>query len=199
MSARLSNSRRVSTTTDRRARLLGEARALIAGGGLSAVTHRSVEKAADVPHGSVTYWFGNRDGLVLALVDRMVEECEAMVSSIAEETAAGFAAGGAPDLDAIATSIAAWIDDNLEMHLARLELELAAARDPRLRERMADAARVFWRMCEPLAAATGSTDPERDGRGMATMVDGLLLDRIARPDQPHELLVEALRRLLRLP
>jgi AcrR family transcriptional regulator len=199
MSARLSNSRRVSTTTDRRARLLDEARTLIAGGGLAAVTHRSVEKAAGVPHGSVTYWFGNRDGLVLALVDRMVEECEAMVSSIAEETAAGFAAGGAPDLDAIATSIAAWIDDNLEMHLARLELELAAARDPRLQERMADAARVFWRMCEPLAAATGSTDPERDGRGMATMVDGLLLDRIARPDQPHELLVEALRRLLRLP
>lgn len=181
---------------DRRVRLLTEARRLVAGGGLAAVTHRSVETAAGVPHGSVTYYFGSRDGLVAALVDRLVGECEDQVAAIAEQTAAGFTAGGVPDLDAIARSVAAWIDDNREMHLARLELELAAVRDPRLSERMADAARVFWRMCEPLAAATGSTDPERDGRGMAAMVDGLLLDRLARPDQPHELLVAALRRIL---
>jgi AcrR family transcriptional regulator len=196
MSAPLSNSLAMATRTDRRVLLLDEARSLIAGGGLAAVTHRSVEKAAGVPHGSVTYYFGSRDGLVLALVDALADECEAMVSEIAEQTAAGFAGGGRPDLDVIADGIAAWIDDHVEMHLCRLELELAAARDPRLRGRMADAARVFWRMCEPLAAATGSTDPERDGRGMATMVDGLLLDRLARPDQSHELLVEALRRIL---
>ncbi len=188
MAVRVSNSNRGD-------RLLEEARKLVAGGGLGAVTHRTVEAAAGAPHGSVTYWFGSRDGLIAALVDRLVGECEDQVAAIAEQTAAGFSTG-APDLDAITRSVAAWIDDNREMHLARLELELAAVRDPRLRERMADAARVFWRMCEPLAAATGSPDPERDGRGMAAMVDGLLLDRLARPDQPHELLVAALRRIL---
>ena len=46
---------------------------------------------------------------------------------------------------------------------------------------MTDAARVFWRICVPIAAATGSDDPERDGRGMAAMVDGLLLDRLVAP------------------
>jgi AcrR family transcriptional regulator len=173
----------------RAALLLDKARRLIAGGGLAAVTHRSVESAAQVPHGSVTYYFGNRDGLVYALVDRMVAECEAQVAEIAQRTAAG------DDLDTVARNIAAWMDDNREMHLARLELELAAARDPRLRERMTDAARVFWRMCEPLAAAAGSEDPERDGRAMAAMVDGLLLDRLSHPGQTHELLVEAIGRL----
>jgi hypothetical protein len=64
---------------------------------------------------------------------------------------------------------------------------------------MTEAARVFWRMCEPIAAATGSDDPARDGRGMAAMVDGLLLDRLAHPDQSHELLVGALKRILTPP
>ncbi len=194
MSAPLSNSRPMSTTRiDRRALLLDEARRLIAQGGLAAVTHRTVEKAAGVPHGSVTYYFGSRDGLVLALVDAMVEECQAMVAGLAEQAA------GAGDLDTLARGIAAWMDDNVEMHLARMELELAAARDDRLGERMTDAARVFWGLCTPIAAASGSDDPERDGRGMAAMVDGLLLDRLAHPGQSHELLVGALKRILSTP
>lgn len=174
---------------DRAARLLAEARTLIADGGLGAVTHRSVESAAGVPHGSVTYYFGSRDGLVFALVDRMLAECEEQVAEIARRQTAG------SDLDSVARGIAAWMDGNREMHLARLELELAAARDPRLRERMTEAAKVFWRMCEPIAAAAGSEDPERDGRGMAAMVDGLLLDRLAHPGQTHDLLVEAVGRI----
>ena len=181
MTAKLSN--------EKAALLLDEARRLIAEGGLAAVTHRSVEQAARVPHGSVTYYFGNRDGLVHALVDRMVAECEDQVAAIAEQQAAG------SDIDSVARNIARWMDHNRELHMARLELELAAARDERIRERMTDAARVFWRMCEPLAAAAGSPDPERDGRGMAAMVDGLLLDRLAHPGQTHELLVEAVAKI----
>ena len=169
--------------------LLDEARRLIAEGGLGAVTHRSVEQAARVPHGSVTYYFGSRDGLVAALVERMIAQSEAQVAAIAERQAAS------SDVDSVARNIATWMDDNRELHLARLELELAAARDERIRERMTDAARIVWRMCEPLAAAAGSTDPERDGRAMAAMVDGLLLDRLAHPGQTHELLVEAVGRL----
>src|SRR5829696_4586340 len=181
MTAKLSNEKAVL--------LLDQARRLIAQGGLAAVTHRSVEQAARVPHGSVTYYFGSRDGLVFALVDRMVAESEAQVAAIAEQQAAG------SDLDTVAGNIAAWMDGNRELHLARLELELAAARDPRLRERMSDAARHFWGMCVPLAAAAGSEDPEREGRALAAMVDGLLLDRLAHPGQTHDLLVEAVRRL----
>ena len=142
-----------------------------------------------MPHGSVTYYFGSRYGLVSALVDRMIAQRKHQVAEIAERQAAG------SDLDSVARNIATWMDSNRELHLARLELELAAARDPRLRERMTDAARIFWRMCEPLAAAAGSEDPERDGRAMAAMVDGLLLDRLAHPGQTHELLVEAVARI----
>ena len=182
MSAKLS--------TEKAALLLDEARRLIAEGGLAAVTHRSVEEAARVPHGSVTYYFGSRDGLVHALVDRMVAECEAQVAAIARQQAEG------SDVHSVARNIARWMDDNRELHMARLELELAAARDPRIQERMTDAARVFWAMCVPIAAAAGSPDPERDGRGMAAMVDGLLLDRLAHPPQSQDVVVASLRWLL---
>lgn len=185
-----------STSHGRQARLLDEAIALVAGGGLGAVTHRSVENAAGAPHGSVTYWFGTRDGLVAAIVERLVTECEGQVAAIAERVAEAFAAGSAPDVQAVADGLRSWIDDNREVHLARLELELAAVRDPRLAERMRDAASVFWRMCEPLAAALGSDDPERDGRAMAAMVDGLLLDRLSHPPQAHDLLAGAVSKLL---
>ena len=62
----------------------------------------------------------------------------------------------------------------------KIELELAAARDPRLRRRMTDAALVFWRLCEPIVLALGSDDPELDGRQVfndfyiVTFVDGQL-------------------------
>lgn len=197
MSSRLRYSRAMAVTSSRRARLLDEALRLVAGGGLGAVTHRAVESAAGVPHGSVTYWFGSRDGLVGAMVDRIVEHSEAQVAGIARGVEAGLAEGGEPDADAIAAGVAAWIDDGAEVHLARMELELAAVRDPRLRERMRGGARVFWRLCEPLVRAAGSPDPERDGRAMAAMVDGLLLDRLAHRPQGDEVLAAAVRQLLR--
>ncbi len=145
------------TPTDRGALLLRRAIELVAEGGLGAVTHRAVENAAGAPHGSVTYWFGNRDGLISAMVDELAHECEAQAGHIATDVAAAFATGG-PDIKVVAAAVAAWIDDGRDMHLARLELELAAVRDLRLREKMTEAAMIFWRLCEPLAAATGSDD-----------------------------------------
>lgn len=182
--------------TDRRARLLDEALAMLARSGLAAVTHRSVENAAGAPHGSVTYWFGSRDGLVDAIVDRLVAECETEVRAIAEGLEAAYATGAAPDLDRLAGAISHWMDELRELHLARLELELAAVRDERIRARMHQAALLFWGLCDPIVRALGSDDPERDRRAMGIMVDGILLDRLARPHQPREVLVAAIRRLL---
>ncbi len=187
---------------DRREQLLLEALRLVADGGLQAVTHRAVERAAGVPHGSVTYHFGTRDDLVFAMVDRMVDECEQSISEIARGVTLaiartwGGAGGGELDGDGIAAAIAAWIDGRRDLHLARLELELAAARDPRLRTRMSDAALVFWRLCEPIVLALGSVDPELDGRAMACTVDGLLLDRLAHEPADARVIGSAVHRLL---
>jgi AcrR family transcriptional regulator len=181
---------------DRRTRLLEEALRLVSGAGLGAVTHRSVERAAGAPHGSVTYWFGNRDGLISALVDWLCEESERQAAAIAVPVEQQIAAGQTPDAAAVAVALAAWMDDAATHHLARMELELQGAREPAHAARMTQAAQIFWDMCATIAAGMGSQDPARDGRAMAVMLDGLLLDRLTHPPQDQEVVVAAVRWLL---
>jgi hypothetical protein len=84
-------------------------------------------------------------------------------------------------------------------HLARMELELQGAREPAHAERMTRAAQVFWDMCATIVAGLGSEDLARDGRAMAVMLDGLLLDRLAHPPQDQDVVVAAVRWLLSAP
>lgn len=106
------------------------------------------------------------------------------------------AAGEAPDADAVAVALAAWMDGAATHHLARMELELQGAREPAHAVRMTQAAQIFWDMCATIVAGMGSEDPGRDGRAMAVMLDGLLLDRLAHPPQDQDVVVAAVRWLL---
>jgi AcrR family transcriptional regulator len=181
---------------DRRTRLLEEALRLVSEAGLGAVTHRSVERAAGAPHGSVTYWFGSREGLISALVDWLCDESERQVAAIAAPVEAQVVAGQAPDAEAVAAALSAWMDGAATHHLARMELELQGAREPAHAARMTQAAQTFWDIGATIAAGMGSQDPARDGRAMAVMLDGLLLDRLAHPPQDQEVVVAAVRWLL---
>jgi AcrR family transcriptional regulator len=182
--------------SERRLRLLEEALRLVSESGLGAVTHRSVEQAAGAPHGSVTYWFGSREGLISALVDWLCEESERQVRVIATPVQQQIAAGRPLDVDAIATALSAWMDGGAAHHLARMELELQGAREPAHAERMTKAAQVFWDMCAAIAEGLGSEDPDRDGRAMAVMLDGLLLDRLSHPPQSQDVVAASVRWLL---
>jgi AcrR family transcriptional regulator len=183
-------------SSDRRVRLLEEALRLVSEGGLGAVSHRSVEQAAGAPHGSVTYWFGSREGLLVALVDWLCAESERQVRAIAAPVQEQVAAGETPDINAIAAALTAWMDAGARLHLARMELELQGARDPAHAARMTQCAEVFWDMCATIARGLGSEDPARDGRAMAIMLDGVLLDRLAHPPQDDDVVVASVRWLL---
>lgn len=183
-------------TSDRRTRLLEEALRLVSQSGLGAVTHRNVEQAAGAPHGSVTYWFGSREGLVSALVDWLCAESERRVGAIAAFVQEQLTAGRSLDTDAVARALAEWMDSGAPLHLARMELELQGAREPAHAVRMSQAAQTFWDMGATVSAALGSKDPARDGRAMAVMLDGLLLDRLAHPPQDHAVVLAAVRWLL---
>jgi AcrR family transcriptional regulator len=185
-----------SERSERRLRLLEEALRLVAESGLGAVTHRNVERAADAPHGSVTYWFGSREGLISALIDWMCEESERQARAIATPVQQQIAAGQTLDIDAIAAALSAWMDRSAPHQLARMELELQGAREPAHAERMTKAAQVFWDMCAAIVEGLGSDDPDRDGRAMAVMLDGLLLDRLAHPPQSQDVVAASVRWLL---
>jgi AcrR family transcriptional regulator len=183
-------------SSERRTRMLEEALRLVTESGLGAVTHRSVERAAGAPHGSVTYWFGSREGLVSALIDWLCAESEQRVGAIAAFVREQLAAGRALDTDAVAQALADWMDSGAPLHLARMELELQGAREPSHAARMTQAAQTFWDMGATVSAALGSEDPARDGRAMAVMLDGLLLDRLAHPPQDQAVVLAAVRWLL---
>jgi AcrR family transcriptional regulator len=182
--------------SERRLRLLEEAARLVSESGLGAVTHRNVEQAAGAPHGSVTYWFGSREGLISALIDWICDESERQTRAIATPVQQQLATGQTLDIDAIAAALSAWMDRAAAHQIARMELELQGAREPAHAERMTQAAQVFWDMCAAIAEGLGSEDPERDGRAMAVMLDGLLLDRLAHPPQSQDVVVASLRWLL---
>jgi hypothetical protein len=57
-------------------------------------------------------------------------------------------------------------------------------------------AQVFWDMCAAIAEGLGSEDPARDGRAMAVMLDGLMLDRLAHPPPSQDAVVASVRWLL---
>ena len=169
---------------------------LVSESGLASVTHRNVEQAAGAPHGSVTYWFGSREGLISALIDWLCDESERQARAIATPVQQQLAAGQALDVHAIGAALSAWMDGTASHQLARMELELQGAREPAHAERMTQAAQVFWDMCAAIAEGLGSEDPDRDGRAMAVMLDGLLLDRLAHPPQSQDVVVASLRWLL---
>jgi AcrR family transcriptional regulator len=182
--------------SERRLRLLEESLRLVSESGLGAVTHRSVEQAAGAPHGSVTYWFGSREGLISALVDWLCDESERQARAIATPVQQQIAAGEPLDVDAIAAALSAWIDGAAAHHLARMELELQGAREPAHAERMTKAAQVFWDMCGAIARGLGSENAARDGRALAVMLDGVLLDRLAHPPQDQDVVATSVRWLL---
>ena len=61
---------------------------------------------------------------------------------------------------------------------------------------MTQCAEVFWEMYATIARGLGSENPARDGRAMAIMLDGVLLDRLAHPPQDDDVVAASVRWLL---
>lgn len=183
--------------SDRRPLLLDAALRLIGREGLGAVTHRAVEREAGIPHGSTTYYFGAREQLIAATVQRLVELDREHLESLAHDMAMALARRHpSPNIDHLLVPVVAWIDQNRGIQLARYELELAGARDPGLRTAMSTGAALFWRLFEPVAVAAGSHDPPRDARMLVAMLDGLLMDWLTHDPPDDRLIVDGFRRML---
>lgn len=120
-----------------RERLLVAAYELLGEEGMGAVTHRRVEDRAGASHGSTTYHFGSRAGLVEALIHDNVERDHEVMRRVAVDLAADEALAGANQM----TLMWAWTRRLVESLLAdrhqaicRYELYLYAARRPAIQE-----------------------------------------------------------------
>jgi DNA-binding transcriptional regulator YbjK len=184
--------------TDRRTTLLDAALHVIATRGLREATHRAVESAADVPHGSVTYYFGSRDGLLSAAVERMRELDEARVAAMAQQLMLAFATTGADAvIDAVAEGAAAMFEENRLAMQARYELLLEGSRDEAIGTLMRECTEVFWNLARPVVLAAGSKDPDGDARIVMAMADGLYFDALTKGEHDPALLRRGIRQAVR--
>lgn len=186
---------------DRRTALLEATLQLVGEGGLSAVTHRAVERAAGLPHGSTTYYFKTKQQLLEAAVERLLEVDRARADEVVHAISRTLASRrplAQLDLDAIAAAIVAWLEQDRVYQLARYELFVESARRPELKAPMAAGGEAFLRVLEPIVLAAGSRDPRRDARIALAMANGLMLEQLARPepDFATTVLPAALRKLL---
>ena len=182
---------------DRPTALLDAALRLIGQGGLRAVTHRAVEREAGVLHGSTSYYFRTRDQLISGAVQRLVDLNGQRAAVLAHDLAMALATPQPQrNVDALIAAVVRWLDEDRDIHIARYELELASARDPELRRIMSEGSAFFWRLVEPVAVAVGSRNPARDARMIVSMLDGLLMDRLAHDPPDPQLVIDGFRRVL---
>jgi DNA-binding transcriptional regulator YbjK len=187
-------------TTDRgRARrmaILDAALAVVARDGTGAVTHRAVAKLARVPLAATTYYFADRDELLLEafrhLTARRMAALDAAFSILPAKMSAEVAAAG------WANALAELLRSEPARVVAEFEMHLEACRRPQLR---AVHARWEAKAMEYFTAgmtALGSNKPEADAALVLAVLTGLEIGEIVNPT-PHaerDLLAPLMRRLL---
>ncbi|MEU6586608.1 TetR family transcriptional regulator [Nocardia sp. NPDC046763] len=189
--------RQSSDVIDRRARLLDAAIQVIGTKGLAAVTHRSVQETAGVPHGAVTYYFGTRNDLVVAAVERLAELDEKRLIDLMHQLMLVLARRSPqPDYDSLQQALVEWIESDPIHQIARYEVLLEGTRNPAVRTAVSSGAAAMWRAVRPIAVAAGSDDPDHDARIIVALLDGLIFDRFTRAPDDLTPLRHGLERVL---
>ena len=178
----------------RRDALLRAAAELLAEGGARAVTHRAVAARAGMPAASTMYYFESIQQLTdEALRQHLTERVEELQRMI------GKASGGGRTAEAIARRFArVLLERTNDIVVAQFEIYLEAARNPSLREHVAETLGAFEKLTESVLTTLGARRPADSAAAFLAMMDGFLLHHVARPrdfSRDAEALFEGLRAL----
>ncbi|MEU8975136.1 TetR family transcriptional regulator [Streptomyces monashensis] len=182
----------MTRTTLRRQQLADAAISTLAGSGMRGLTHRAVDKTAEVPAGSCSYYFRTRQQLLQAAVERLAE---LDITEIDERPALTGPASIAEVAEATAGLIEHWTTTGRERMLARYELALEAPRRPELRTALHLAGSRHRAVAEKMLIAAGSPDPAAHANAFVALLDGILFTQLTAA-APHRLTPGQLRRTL---
>lgn len=180
----------------RREEILRATLRLIGRRGPDSVTHRAVAEEAGVPLAATTYYFASKEQLLeqalLLAAREETERLELLVSDLSplslspQEWAA-----------AVATQIAADVEQDPGKHVTLFELALEATRTALLRADVREWQAAHLRLAETACRAVGSPVPELDAAIVVATVTGLMLEQLAsgRPDFGEAMMRPALERL----
>ncbi|MBL1087975.1 MULTISPECIES: TetR/AcrR family transcriptional regulator [Streptomyces] len=164
-------------TTDRRTVLADAAIDVLAEAGMRGLTHRAVDRAADLPAGTTSAYYRTRQALLTALVRRLVVRDQAELQSAGEATPAP------RDADELAGQIAGFVEQRLtgegrQRSLARYACALESAHHPELREILVPRENAGRDTVRDFLAAQGVADAEGRTLTLLACVDGLVFGRL---------------------
>lgn len=165
---------------NRRDALLRAAIDLLADGGARAVTHRAVAARAGVPQSATTYYFESIGKLTEAALRLQITERVAELREIATNAALG----GRSVTQIAERFVTALLDRDPRSIIAQFEVYLEAARNPALREPVAEALEESERLAHTILAGLGARRPAAAAHAVVAVVNGFALNRLARPRDP---------------
>ncbi|MGB0099694.1 MAG: TetR family transcriptional regulator C-terminal domain-containing protein [Nocardioides sp.] len=192
----------------RRRQLLDAAVHVIADDGLKGLTHRAVDRRAGLPEGSCSAYLRTRRALQAALteyvagrlltdVDRLAERLRCSAAASADGTVDGAVDGAVEQLgvESALDLFLVWLDQR-ELLLARLELTVAATRDPELARLLADHRSRLVEIVEGIMAAIGKEHTQERAETLVASYDGILLAAMLEPPAERRAFLERSLELL---
>jgi DNA-binding transcriptional regulator YbjK len=179
----------------RRLRLMDAATKVVSDQGLRGLTHRAVDREAGLSEGSCSAYYRTRQALQLGLAEHvagtLTEDVVALAAQLQD-------CGPHDEQKTELTSqlILRWLRER-HLLLARLELGLAAAREPDLAALLTE-----WRLrmvgvVASIVEARGHEEAEERAEVLVAAIDGVLLAALVRPARGRRTYVTvALQRLM---
>lgn len=150
--------------------------------GVPGITHRSVAREADVPLGSLTYYFPARQDLLAGALELFVEEEVAWLTEVGESML-GLELPPATVVDRFADALEARQGDQI----GQFELYLEAARTPELQPVVARAVEAYAEVARLALRAADAPQLAEHAPIFAALVDGIGLQRVSTPDAAPDL------------
>jgi DNA-binding transcriptional regulator YbjK len=162
----------------RRRDILTAATTVLAQHGNRGLTHRAVDREAGIPEGSSSAYFRTRDALLGALgdfvADRLAVDVEALGARLA-----GCPGDHERAVSEVSGLFSRWLEEP-ELLTARLELTVAATRDPGLADRFTQWRDDLVAMVREVLAEAGKDDAE-SAETLVAALDGVLLASLLQP------------------
>ncbi|MDV5142972.1 TetR family transcriptional regulator C-terminal domain-containing protein [Streptomyces sp. SBC-4] len=163
--------------TDRRTALADAAIDVLAEHGMRGLTHRAVDRSANLPPGTTSAYYRTRQALLTALVTRLVALDQAELEEAGRRTRT-------PRTPAeLVAGITAFAESRLtgpgrHRSLARYACAIESVHHPELRAILTPRDNTASEAVRAFLAAHGLTDAEERTVTLLTCVDGLVFDRL---------------------
>jgi DNA-binding transcriptional regulator YbjK len=166
---------------DRRRRIADAALRVLETDGGKGLTHRAVDRQAELPEGSTSNYYPTREALLTAAMLRLVELDGPAVRAMEE-----LVPGGPYEPRRAAELVAEMIRGMLSPErapqaVARYELVLEARRRPEFEAAFNEVRREFRFLAEQLLPAAGCTRPREHAPLLLALLDGLMVNQLFQP------------------